>query len=166
MTLTDSLTIIAILVSPIIAVIVTLWYSNRLENRKAKMELFMTLLANRKTYPVPIDFVNSLNTIDVVFHNNEKVITAWKNLYSEYHTEPFQITRADRKLLDLLDAMAKNLGYMDIRQTDFDSFYAPRLFENQRQFQEEVNTELLRVLKGSVSFGYLTQSGQSSERKI
>ena len=62
--------------------------------------------------------------------------------------------------------MAKNLGYMDIRQTDFDSFYAPRLFENQRQFQEEVNTELLRVLKGSVSFGYLTQSGQSSERKI
>ena len=162
MDLTDILTILAILTSPIIAVIVTLWYSKRQEKRKEKMDLFMTLLANRKTYPIPVEFANSLNTIDVVFHNSEKVVIAWKNLFSEYHNDPFIVSVADRKLLDLLDAMAKDLGFMDIRQTDFDSFYAPRLFENQRQYQEEVNTELLRVLKSSVSFGYISQVNQKN----
>ena len=162
MNLTDVLTILAILLSPLIAVIITLWYNDRQEKQKAKIELFMTLLANRKTYPVPIEFVNSLNTIDVVFHKSEKVISAWKNLFSEYHNEPFQITLVNRKLLDLLDAMAKDLGYIDIRQTDFDSFYSPCLFENQRQYQESVNKELLRVLKNSVSFGNMSQVNRNN----
>ena len=123
----------------------------------------MTLLANRKSHPIPIEFVNSLNTIDVVFHKSDKVIIAWKDLFNAFHTTPFQINIADRKLLDLLDSMAKDLGYNDIKQTDFDSFYAPILFDNQRKYQEDVNTELLRVLKSSVSFGNTTQSNQNIE---
>lgn len=149
----DILTLVAIFLSPIIAVLITLWYSNSKNTRQQKMNLFLTLLATRKTHPIPPKFVDGVNTIDVVFHNDKKVIAAWKELFASYHIDPFRIDVADRKLLDLLDEMAKSLGYKNIKQTDFDSFYEPQLFGNQRAFQEAVNEELLRVLKNSESFG-------------
>ena len=163
MTLNEILTLAAIFLSPIAAVGITLWYNYQKDKKQQKTDLFLTLLATRKTYPTPPKFVDGLNTIDVVFHGDKDVISAWKELFSSYHTEPFQIQIADRKLLDLLDAMAKSLGYKNIKQTDFDSFYEPRLFGNQRTFQETVNQELLRVLKNSESFGNPTQSNQNTE---
>lgn len=149
----DVISICAIIISPVIAVIITLWHSSRKEKQSQKMSLFMTLIANRKTYPIPAVFVNALNTIDVVFHGEKTVIDAWKALFASYHVEPFQIEIADRKLLDLLDAMAKSLDYNDIKQTDFDSFYDPTLFANQRLFQETLNQEVLRVYRNSENLG-------------
>ena len=155
--------ICAILISPVIAVAITLWYNDVKEKKRQKMNLFLTLIAERKTFPIPTKFVNSLNMIDVVFHGNKKVITAWKALFDAYHIQPFVMEIADRKLLDLLDAMAKSLNYNDIKQTDFDSFYEPRLFSNQRAFQETLNQEILRVYKNSESLGNPRQSNQNSQ---
>lgn len=157
----EILTLIAIFLSPIVAVGITLWYNHRKDKRQQKMNLFLTLLATRKTFPIPPKFVDGLNTIDVVFHNDKKVISAWKELFAAYYTEPFQAQVADRKLLDLLDEMAKSLDYKNIKQTDFDAFYKPKLFLNQRAFQETLNQELLRVLKNSDSFGNPTQQDQN-----
>lgn len=156
MTLSETLSIIAILVSPVFAVSITLWYTKQQDKRRQKMNLFLTLIATRKELPTPARFVDALNMIDVVFNGNNKVISAWKTLFASYQTHPFDnqaIKNADNKLLDLLDVMAKSLGYKDIKQTDYDAFYSPVLFSEQMFFQQNLNKELLRVLQNSESFG-------------
>lgn len=149
----EILTVIAILTGPIIAVTITLWIENMNKKNKAKHDLFISLLATRKTLPVPPRFVDSLNTIDVVFHGCDNVIKSWKELYVVLHTEPFDADNYNRKLLNLLDSMAKNRGYKNIKQTDFDEFYNPKQFASDAAFQNELSSELLRVLKNSENYG-------------
>lgn len=153
MTTTETLTLFAILLSPVIAVTITLLHADIKEKRRQKMNLFLTLIATRQTFPIPTKFVDSLNMIDVVFYNNKKVIDSWKAVFASLHTDPMQVSVYNRKLLDLLDAMAKSLGYNNIKQTDFDSFYSPNLYLDQRLFQETLNQEILRVYKNSENLG-------------
>jgi hypothetical protein len=47
MEIKDIVTIIALIVGPVIAVIITLWSQKRSEKRLAKRQLFVTLMANR-----------------------------------------------------------------------------------------------------------------------
>lgn len=43
----DYINICAILLSPVIAVCITLWYQNRAERMKTKKDIFFTLMKNR-----------------------------------------------------------------------------------------------------------------------
>jgi hypothetical protein len=166
MTTNEILILIAIFASPIIAVIITLRYGSIQEKRKQKMSLFMTLLANRKTYPIPTSFVDALNTIDVVFHNKKEVVSAWKSLFDSYHIKPFDPDKANKEFLNLLDAMANSLGYKKIKQTTLDSFYSPSFYTNQLLSQEELSKEILRVLKNSHSLGTPIQSDQNNQIQL
>ena len=160
----EYLTIFAIIIGPTIGVLITLWSNKRKEKHRQRMTLFLTLLAYRKTYPIPDEFINSLNMIDVVFHKNNKVINSWKLLFASYHVDPFIHEIASRKLLDLLDEMAKSLGYLHIKQTDFDSFYSPINEAERNARLGEIEKELLRVLKNSQSLGTLRQSNQNIQK--
>ena len=75
--------ILAVLLSPIIA----LWISNivqeRKEKRKEKMQILKILMTQRFSVK-NIEYVNALNLIDVVFVDSKDVRGAYKNLYNEY----------------------------------------------------------------------------------
>ncbi len=73
-TLMDIINIIAVIVGPIAAVGVTLWWQQRKEHRDAKLRLFLTLMAKRRTYPPTIEWVDALNVIDVVFADTPQVV--------------------------------------------------------------------------------------------
>jgi len=145
--------ILAIIIGPITAVIITLFYQRYREKRNAKMHLFLTLVSQRKENPIPRSFVYALNQIDVVFNKDRKVIAAWKELYNSTPEKVFEYDVFNRKLLDLLDEMAKSLGYSTIKQTDFDEYYSPKIHGMQNVFTEELQKNLLRVLQNSNSFG-------------
>lgn len=72
--------IVAVLLSPIIAVVVTLWYQSRKEKRDTKRWLFGTLIATRHS-PLTEESVRALNMIDVVFFNSQPVRKLWREYF-------------------------------------------------------------------------------------
>lgn len=161
----EYLTILAIIIGPTIGVIITLWSNNKKEKINNKMNIFLTLLAYRKSHPIQTEFINALNMINVVFHKDSKVISSWNTLFSSYNDIPFNLEISSRNLLNLLDAMAKSLGYLNIKQTDFDAFYRPIAETNKTILNESLNNELLRVLKNSQSFGTPLQPSQNNQKQ-
>ena len=75
-TMEGIVTIIALIVGPVAAVCITLWYQRRTEKRAAKERLFMTLMAHRRSFPPPPDWTNALNLIDVVYADSPIIVSA------------------------------------------------------------------------------------------
>jgi len=73
---TEILTIIAILVSPAIAVLVSMWIQNRKEKRQHKRYIFASLMSTRHQV-ISDEIVRALNMIDVVFHDKKKARRLW-----------------------------------------------------------------------------------------
>jgi hypothetical protein len=149
----DYLTIIALIAGPAIAVIITLWHQNRTAKREAKQKLFLDLMSRRKTFSPTQEWVNALNLIDVVYADNHTIIDHWHSLYQVVFAKPWNQERYAHTYLDLLSAMAKDLGYKGLTQTDIDKFYAPDVLTEAALIQAETQKDFLRVLKASESFG-------------
>jgi len=145
--------VLAILLSPLIAVMITLWYQNRSEKIKAKKTLFLTLMKHRQSINIPLEYVESLNTIDVVFQDNQLVIDLWAQYYDSLSSETPNLVQQGHLKIDLLAAMAKDLNYDSLKQTQIDRYYEPRLYHNQIERQQQISDELLRTLKNSEHYG-------------
>jgi NhaP-type Na+/H+ or K+/H+ antiporter len=70
---TDIVMIVAVLIGPISAVLITLWAQKRNDKRSAKRQLFLAFIGERKSLVISNATANALNSIDVVFSNNQKV---------------------------------------------------------------------------------------------
>ncbi len=75
-----SMTIIAILLSPVTAVLISIWVQDRREKRQQKKFIFSSLMSTRHQI-VSDEIVRALNMIDVVFHDKEKVRKLWHEYY-------------------------------------------------------------------------------------
>ncbi len=126
-------------------------YQDRQSRKQAQMNLFLTLMANRKTNPINKAWVDSLNCIDVVFQDNKKVRAAWRDYLDSLNQKSAHFENSNSYMLDLLSEMAESLGYKQLRQTEIDRFYSPLLFDTQIKQQENLKSELLRVLMHSKS---------------
>lgn len=113
--------------SPIDAVRIGRQLNNEQQKDNAKRNLFLTLFALRGS-PLNYDFVKGLNQIDIVFEDCEPVLDAWHRLYDSLHNEAQVNPERNWEILrvELLSAMATNLGYSRIRQTDMIREYYPR----------------------------------------
>ncbi|MCK9425790.1 MAG: hypothetical protein M0Q21_07125 [Ignavibacteriaceae bacterium] len=150
----EIINIAAIIISPIIAVSITLWYQNNKAKQDAKYRLFLILMAHRKRLVPTYDLVDSLNTIDVIFSNHENVIKLWHEYYALL-CQKFDETNYEarsHKHLQLLSVMAKVLGYKNIQQIDIDSFYVPEAHGSIVELSYKIQTELLRVLENTSHF--------------
>jgi hypothetical protein len=147
----DVVTIIALIVGPVAAVCITLWYQRRTEKRAAKERLFLTLMAHRKSFPPVFDWTNALNLIDVVYADSPRIVQHWHSLYDILMQTPVNMQRYSHQYIELLSEMAKSLGYRSIQQTDIDKFYAPQAYGDQATMNAEIQKELLRVLKATHS---------------
>ena len=74
------LTLVAIVASPLIAVLVTTHLQNRKERRAQKVWLLSTLIGTRHN-PVSDETIRALNLIDVVFHDAPRVRVLWHEYY-------------------------------------------------------------------------------------
>ena len=159
MTMSDYLMILAVLLSPLIAVQVQKWIENWRADRIKKISIFKTLMATRGT-PLSPRHVEALNMIDLEFdakkQEEKKVLEAWKVCLDHFYDVPKDyedpsyktkqdawMTKTEEYIIDLLHAMAHSLGY------DFDKvqlkkgFYAP-------QGHADIEIEQLLIRKGVV----------------
>lgn len=144
----DIISIIAVIVGPIAAVLITLWWQERKEKRDAKMRLFIALMAHRKSIPPTHEWVAALNLIDVVFAGHPKVITLWHELFNMYNN-PSTEESQNHKKLELLSQMASDLGFAKLQQIDIDKFHCPSEHTAQLKATAETQAEWLRVLKNT-----------------
>jgi uncharacterized protein DUF6680 len=147
----DIINIVAIIVGPIVAVIITLWWQQRKENRDSKRRLFLTLMAQRRTYPPTVEWVNALNVIDVVFAEHPQVVQLWHEYYASLVNPPVNqnFQAREHTYLLMLSSMARTLGYRRLEQTDIDKFYTPQVHGDQAQLNWQCQTEWLRVLQNT-----------------
>lgn len=142
----------ALLLSPVVAVVVTFVFQARQRTHARKDRLFETLMKFRMANPPPRELVDALNLIDVVFKKNDEVRKLWKDYFEMLcrprASSPEQdVSRA--KYLDLLSAIAKDLGYSRIQQTDIARFYVPQYHEDEFGWAIRFRKELLRVLENT-----------------
>lgn len=146
---TDWANILAIVLSPVIAVIVTLWHQDRKERRDRKERLFTQLMAHRKAFPPSSEFVNALNLIDIIFADTPSVTRLWHEYYAMLGSAKTEHEYRDRdhKYLELLSEMARTLGYKKLQQTDIDKFYTPQAHVDQNEMAFRTQQEWLRILE-------------------
>ncbi|MEO8886584.1 MAG: DUF6680 family protein [Mucilaginibacter sp.] len=149
----DWINILAILISPVFAVCITLWYQNRAEKLKTKRSVFFTLMKYRNSIHIPNEYVEALNSIDVVFHKQQNIVNLWAEYYDNLCSDNPNISKRGHLKIDLLAAIAKHLGYERLKQTQIDRYYEPILYQNQQNRQQEISDELLRTLKASENYG-------------
>lgn len=146
---TEIMNIVAVIIGPISAVIITLIYQNLKEKRDIKHRAFLTLMAHRKSIPPNRTMVQYLNTLDVVFSKNQTIVDLWHKYFDLLSQPPRQ--EREHVWLELLSAIAKDLNYPKIKQTDLDKFYFPEPYWNQLEFSQKFQRELLRVLENTAS---------------
>ena len=159
------LNIIAVALSPVIAILVSLWLQDRKEKRQLKQKIFETLIATRHA-TMTEDNVRALNMIDVVFHDAERVRSLWREYFEMLNNEGLNNengwTVRRNKNLELITEMAKTLGYgKAITHLDVDRVYYPTGLGNQSARAQEISDELLRVLRASGGVQFITRDQAS-----
>jgi hypothetical protein len=139
---------IAIFLGPLVGVVTTLWFQRRKEKGDARQRLFMTLMADRKNPFVSRQVAGALNTIDIAFAGDAAIIEQWHRYYALLAQPPGEARV--HAWLELLTLMAAKLGY-EIKQTDLDKFYIPQGHFDEALAQQEIQRELLRVLKATAA---------------
>lgn len=154
-------TIAAIILGPIAAVLITRWLDDRRLQRQRRMDVFRTLMRTRRMVLTP-DHVGALNLVEIEFHRETDVISAWKAYWSNLEKkippdmplneiEQF-IRQRDGLLAKLLHAIGKSLGF-GIEQLDiFEGGYVPQGWETEYQEQRAIRQALLEVLQGQRAF--------------
>ena len=151
--------VLATAFGPIAAVVITLWHQGRKQRRDAKMGVFFTLMANRKLQPIQPEWVRALNLIDVIFADAPKVLAAWSSFYDYIHIEPMDTKQFEHRHIELLTAIARDLGFKDLAQVSIDKYYAPRGLGDDMTRQRDIQVELLRVLKGTERLSAVERDG-------
>lgn len=150
-------TIIAILVGPVIAVLITRWTDRRRAQKERQWAVFRSLMQHRRS-PMNAEHVGALNLVEVEFANVSGVVKAWKNLLASFETvvsgpltqeQDQQLADERKKLLALLlDAIAKHLG-IKVEQLDiFSGGYSPQGWALQ-----ELEQNAIRRMFGEIALG-------------
>src|ERR1700743_516661 len=160
MDIKDILTIMAILLSPVIAVQVDKFIEKSRADKHRKIAIFKTLMATRGTR-LSIEHVNALNQIDLEFYGNkkfQKVVNAWKEYLDQLYVkfegdEEFKRwnDKAEELLANLLFEMGTSLGYIFDKVAIKRNAYSPighAKFENENQ---QIRNLLIKVLDGENS---------------
>src|SRR5690242_1689714 len=123
------LTLVAIVVSPLVAVLVTTYLQDRKERRTQKVWLLSTLIGTRHN-PLADETIRALNLIDVVFHDAPRVRALWHEYYDMLNNaglnNPVGWEQWKQKNLEMITEMAQSLGYgQAITHLDAARVYTP-----------------------------------------
>ena len=145
----EVINIVAILLSPIIALTISNYLQNKKNKKERKLHIFYTLMRTR-AQKLHYDHVQALNTIDVEFYDEKKVVEAWKKYLRSLekpNSENLLLEREDL-FTEMLQKMAKVLDY-DFSITDIkNTSYYPVGYGNDFNRQESILTNLDSIVKG------------------
>jgi len=145
----EIINIVAIIISPLIAVSITFWNQRRVDKKDIKEGVFFTLMENRSNLYISLETVQALHSIDVVFQDDKQVIKLWSDYFDSLSPISFDEDKNKRLWLDLLAAMAKNLGYKNLTQVQISKVYTPQMFYDQVERYQKLTDNLGTVAEAS-----------------
>ena len=160
MTITDFLTILAIVIAPVVAVQVQKKLEVFREQRGRKLWVFKTLMATRAA-TVSAEHVQALNMIDLEFREKryKSVTTAWKTYLDHLSSYPkndekLQPIWGERRvdlLTNLLLEMGRSLGYEFDEVHVKKGIYAPEAHGRLEDENMLIRRGLLNLLYGDTA---------------
>jgi hypothetical protein len=147
------LTILATLLSPLIAVRVERSLEQHREERERKLIIFKTLMATRADR-LSLDHVQALNMIEIEFsgkgQKDREVLKAWKAYHDSLCKNSSHEFRVER-FIDLLHVMSKCFKY-EFDRTDLkNTWYSPQLHGLRQEEDEQLRKCLLEIATGNRS---------------
>jgi len=160
LTITNILTILAVIVGPIAALMIQRHLDTRREAERRRHELFRTLWATR-ALPGRLQYrrVEALNMVSLDFKGYASVIEAWNeyldNLLSTDPTDEIMkkqfYKERDTKFHALLYAMSKALSYTFSRLDVEKHFYAPIAHGNWAEQETTLREGVASLFRGEVA---------------
>jgi hypothetical protein len=151
MLLSDWLNVLAIPLSPLIALQVSKNLDERKERRQRKMWVFYTPMATRNAR-VHAEHVRALNSIDIEFTKEKAITLAWKAYLDHLNDTSQDISvwapRSDDLLVELLHAMSTALNF-DFDKTHLKrAIYSPRAHGEADEDARVIRKALVAIAKG------------------
>lgn len=119
---------IATALSGLFATLVTLFVQKKSEEKRVKIQIFETLMSHRYRM-ADKENVEELNKISVIFHNSQRVRTAWDEFIKTVNIQnvgPEILNKSiGEKYTKLLEEIGKSIGYKDVSWEDINHFYFP-----------------------------------------
>lgn len=149
MTPGEVMNMIAIIVIPLVAVFLGRHLQDRAEKRNDKMEVFKSVMTFR--YGWSPEGVKALNNIHIVFSEDNKVRDCWRKYYKELCVQKpntKDLKRREDAMYDLLENMAKNLGYKDtITREDIRNPYVPQGMVDAINYNNMIQTGMASLIQ-------------------
>jgi hypothetical protein len=166
------ITIIAIVVGPILALMAQRILDESREKRKRKLALFHSLLTSR-AMPLSPDHVRTLNSIELEFHphtgRNKAVIDAWRNYLDHLNTprpadavgsgQSWDLRSLDLQI-ELIFQMSQSVGYDFDRSMIKRNAYYPVGLGTSENEQAALRRAALKVFEGSGEIRVRTNEDQ------
>ena len=128
------LIIITALCSGLIATIITIFWQKAFQIKQEKRRIFSVLMSKRYDFAAE-ESVEALNMIEVVFYSSSKVRDAWKE-FNDAANSPESPTREQTirdKHLRLLEVIAEDIGYKNLKWDNIKQYYYPIGLSNKLQ---------------------------------
>lgn len=149
------LTLLAIFTGPIFAVAATRFVDVERDRRRLKIDVFRSLMKTRRSR-LSISHVEALNLVEVEFHKDNVILSAYKNYIQHLEQSPPQtgkdqafLAKRSELFADLVSKIGRHLGYkydkMDLERL---SYYPEGLV------QDEALTKQNAVLFNELLRGY------------
>ena len=144
----DYINIAALLLSPLIAVLITRWLQNRREERdheyKNKFSVFATVIGERHALGYSRFFITAVNQIPIVFFDNESILDAYDAFIIEHTNKASMLEVKSQKLNDLIVEMAKELGYLDVNNSWISRHFYPEAAWAEYEARHQQNLAYLK----------------------
>lgn len=131
--------ILAVLIGPLVAVIITQRLQQKKDKRQDKIEVFRHLMTYRHLGYYDSNSVNIINSIPIVFWDNDEVIQAYYQyldlLNSDKTNLQEKLKQIDFRKNDMLETMAKSLGYDNINWCIIRKSYLPKELINENKME-------------------------------
>ena len=155
-------TIVAVLLGPIFAVLVTRFIDDQRAAKARQMDIFRTLMRTRKM-PIHFEHVGALNLVEIEFSKQLSVIQAWRNYLANLGERLPETANKDEQdaftkkrdalLTKLIHEIAKSLKF-HVEQLDIlEGNYIPQVWNDDDWEQRLVRRGLIDVLQGRRPLG-------------
>lgn len=149
--------------SGVVATVITILYQKFSGEQTAKRRVFETAVSYR-FFISEEENVKSLNSIDVIFHKNQKVRQAWKSYMDEADKPSSNPQQLNDRYIKLLEEMALACGYKDIRWDDLKRYYYPNGLLNRKNDDEVLKKLQIKAAEKTASDAVGQQNTPQNEQ--
>ena len=186
----EIVTVIALFVGPLLAVLISRWMEDIRSKNERRMDIFRTLMRTRRTR-LFLDHVSALNMVEIEFRDEPDVLTAWRTYFENLGSEQprrvdemvshdsgneekqireerynTRIMKDREKLLaTLLHAIAQALNYKVEALDIFEGGYSPQGWANIEMQQETIRRYVVDLYLGKRALPVFVLNADTETRR-